>query len=366
MSQAPTSSLWTEDDDLTDEEEDQTLLGDDAYVEPVVPAEASRREDRRGLRVLAVVSLSVAPLAPRSRRGAAARRAARARGRRRARVARGAERRRERRGGPELRRLDGGRPRVCVRQAASAAACDASGDGRSWTAFEQCYPLEDLGMDVQGARRGEVRARDQVRVAERTGAHARRRRGRRRRRPAGRRRPPNRAGRRNAVVVLGVRARARRDDEPRERPRARGCAVPRRRRRPLGRLRPRRAGGLVLRQGLLLDEPQVPLEHRVHLRGRVGRAGGGRAGGVGETASQRQGAGGARVPRRGEGEARFRAGAPRGQQVGEAEVELEGQVVDRAQERRRAGRRAGMRRRRAAVRGRAGRVRALVASARRG
>ena len=62
MSQAPTSSLWTEDDDLTDEEEDQTLLGDDAYVEPVVPAEASRREDRRGLRVLAVVSLPCARL----------------------------------------------------------------------------------------------------------------------------------------------------------------------------------------------------------------------------------------------------------------------------------------------------------------
>ena len=38
MSQAPTSSLWTEDDDLTDDEEDQTLLGDDAYVETVVPA----------------------------------------------------------------------------------------------------------------------------------------------------------------------------------------------------------------------------------------------------------------------------------------------------------------------------------------
>ena len=44
----------------------------------------------------------------------------------------------------------------CSRCAGLAAACDASGDGCSWTAFEQCYPLEDLGMDV-GKALGEAR-----------------------------------------------------------------------------------------------------------------------------------------------------------------------------------------------------------------
>ena len=149
MSQAPTSSLWTEDDDLTDEEEDQTLLGDDAYVEPVVPAEASRREDRRGLRVLAVVSLSVALALAALAAWAAApvRGAGGAGGGARASLAARSD---DASGAAGLSYDDwtADDPAFVCGKLASAAACDASGDGCSWTAFEQCYPLEDLGMDV--------------------------------------------------------------------------------------------------------------------------------------------------------------------------------------------------------------------------